>query len=212
MVYTLTVDASLTDVEELGNTLKQSLMAQEAGITQENKKMFDNGLRAVAFLKKLRSIHSMNNFTLQETTSSAPDSKGLNVGDSSMLSSIMSRAQSQATGLLAKATERVGTMLGKVHKHYITKVTENLCEYRGEDETYLYLDPKIKGEVDVAQIKREMMVRGSVKEVVAFMIGGGCYAEYQNLVDLMGEGRRISYGCTELCNAEGFLGLLGELG
>eukprot|EP00586_Coscinodiscus_wailesii_P014286 CAMPEP_0172512650 /NCGR_PEP_ID=MMETSP1066-20121228/246215_1 /TAXON_ID=671091 /ORGANISM="Coscinodiscus wailesii, Strain CCMP2513" /LENGTH=630 /DNA_ID=CAMNT_0013292563 /DNA_START=193 /DNA_END=2085 /DNA_ORIENTATION=+ len=218
--YTLTIDASLSDVEELGNALKQSLIAQQEGgptanLKDSDKKLFESGLRAVSYLKKLRSINTMD-FSLQDSASNADASNAApansKVHESTMLSSFMARAQTQATGLLAKATEKVGTMLGKVHKHYITKVVENLCEYRGEDEAYLYLDPKIKGEVDVTQIKREMMVRGYVKEVVAFMIGAGCYAEYQNLVDLIGSGRRVSYGCTELCNAEGFLHMLGELG
>lgn len=54
-------------------------------------------------------------------------------------------------------------------------------------------------------------------QVIVFMIGGGCYAEYQNLLE---HGRQqpataprsIVYGCTELVNAEAFITQLTELG
>ncbi|CAN0404788.1 unnamed protein product, partial [Hapterophycus canaliculatus] len=46
-----------------------------------------------------------------------------------------------------------------------------------EDEAYLYLDPKLRERADPAAAKS----RGLPREVVVFMIGGGCYSEYQNL-------------------------------
>merc|ERR1712232_1142638 len=93
-----------------------------------------------------------------------------------------------------------------------------------EDDSYLYLDPKIaKGEVNVSQLSRGM--RGQVKEVMVFMVGGGCYSEYQNLqmVSTSGGangvsgsnafgGRSVSYGCTELVSPEEFMAQLAELG
>lgn len=50
-----------------------------------------------------------------------------------------------------------------------------------------------------------------------FMIGGGCYAEYQNLLEYGRQQqstapRSIIYGCTELMNAEAFISQLVELG
>ena len=138
-----------------------------------------------------------------------------NVADTSAgagLSSFMAKATTQATGLLAKATDRVTSMLGKIHKHHATRVVENLCEMKPgtEDEEFLYLDPKVKGEVDV--VKLRSMNRSPVREVIAFMIGGGCYAEYQNLQMVATDRRTISYGSTELVNASQFLTQLGQLG
>merc|ERR1711920_791208 len=127
----------------------------------------------------------------------------------------MARAQTQATGLLAKATERVTKMFGTVHKHYVTRAVENLCAYKNEDDTFLYLDPKVRrGEVDVMQLKREMVSRVPTKDVIAFVIGGGCYAEYQNLqmVEEQQGDCRVCYGCTELVNSNGFLAQLSDLG
>lgn len=204
-IYCLAVDASLSDITDLGNQMKQSIIEKEA-FTDKNIKLFETGMKAITYLKKLRSINS-HTFSIQEETSVVSPSSG----SATTLSSFMANASIGVTGLLAKATEKVGTFLGKVHKHHITMVVENLCEYREEDESFCYFDPKIKGEVEVAQMKKDMMIRGEVKDVIAFMIGGGCYAEYQNLVSLM-TGRRVSYGGTELFNSEAFLGQLGELG
>ena len=129
-----------------------------------------------------------------------------------MLSSLMAKATTQATGLLAKATDKVSSMLGKIHKHHATVVVENLCEMKvgSEDETYLYLDPKVKGDVDVTKL--QAVTRATVREAIAFMIGGGCYGEYQNLQMLANERRQISYGSTELLDSSSFLAQLGQLG
>ena len=103
-------------------------------------------------------------------------------------------------------------MLGKIHKHHATVVVENLCEMKPgtEDETYLYLDPKVKGDVDVTKLQG--MSRSTVREAIAFVIGGGCYGEYQNLQMLASGRRQISYGSTELLDPVSFLEQLGQLG
>jgi hypothetical protein len=129
-----------------------------------------------------------------------------------MLSSLMAKATTQATGFLAKASDKVSSMLGKIHKHYATTVVENLCEMipDKEDESYLYLDPKVKGDVDVSKL--QTMTRAPVREAIAFVIGGGCYGEYQNLQMLSNDRRKITYGSTEILNPEAFLEQLGQLG
>lgn len=53
----------------------------------------------------------------------------------------------------------------------------SLLEYGEEDEAYLYLDPKLRERADPAAAR----ARGPPREVIVFMIGGGCYSEYQNL-------------------------------
>merc|ERR1712176_368294 len=138
--------------------------------------------------------------------------------DSSNLTSFMKNATSQATGLLAKASEKVGSMLlGKLYKHPLTRIVENLCEFKPntEDDTFLYLDPKISGteEINVSTMLRNSTTinRAPVREVICFTIGGGCYTEYQNLQLLVSSSdsaagsssstikqRTITYGSTEL--------------
>lgn len=57
--------------------------------------------------------------------------------------------------------------------------------------------------------------RSPFREVMVFMIGGGNYNEYQNLLAYTKGSqppRSIWYGCTELLNPEAFLYQLGSIG
>lgn len=60
--------------------------------------------------------------------------------------------------------------------------------------------------------KLQGMTRSTICEAIAFIIGGGCYGEYQNLQMLSNEKRSISYGSTEILNAETFLQQRSQLG
>merc|ERR1739848_665213 len=119
---------------------------------------------------------------LDEEGGDTVSSGGSGGGESAFLSSFMAKATTSATGLLAKATNRVTSMLGKTHKHHATRVVENLVEMKlnSEDDEYLYLDPRVRGDVDVQRL-RSTMNRSSARDVIAFFIGGGSYGEYQNL-------------------------------
>lgn len=62
----------------------------------------------------------------------------------------------------------------------MTKITEQLMESRTGSETddFLYLDPKLLKGGDVVPKNR-----APFQDAVVFMVGGGNYIEYQNLVD-----------------------------
>jgi hypothetical protein len=193
--------------------------------TVEDNQALVAGLRALSYLKQLRSMQmipsAVDMFQTQISSSSSGSGRAGGGGgaESSTLSSFMAKATTQATGLLAKATDKViSSMLGKIHKHHATQVVENLCDFRHEDETYLYLDPKVKGDVDVARLRGSAAEAGGyrapVQRAIVFVIGGGCYGEYQNL-QLIGsaDGRRqVTYGSTEIVNSTTFLHQLGQLG
>jgi hypothetical protein len=214
VVYILTTNAKTADVEEVTAAVQKALETPtddgKARLDKEGKEALATGLKAIGYLKQLRAMHMLpmsSNF--QEMDSSAAGGGG---NSSDLLSSFMSKGLTQATGLLAKATDKVTAMLGKIHKHYATKVVENLCEMKPstEDDEFLYLDPKVKGDVDVAKLR--MMQRSPVREVTVFVIGGGCYAEYQNLQMAANDMRSISYGSTELVDSGEFLAQLAQLG
>jgi len=177
-------------------------------LTKEDRARLDMGLHAVDYLKKLRS---MNMIATMSDVMQTEESGGAASSGSDMLSSFMARATNQATGLLAKATDKLGTMLGKIHKHRATIVVENICEMRPntEDDEYLYLDPRVKGDVDVATLRNA--TRAPVREAIAFMIGGGCYGEYQNLQMVADERRNVTYGSTEIVDPCTFLNHLAKL-
>jgi hypothetical protein len=211
IVYVLTTNAKTADVDELTAAVQQAMETPgEDGkprLDKAGKQRLDSGVKAIGYLKQLRSMHMLPLSTsLQEIESESKVTSG------SVLTSVFNKATSQATGLLAKAADKVSSMLGKIHKHYATRVVENLCEMKpgSEDDDYLYLDPRVKGDVDIQKLR--MMNRSPVREVTCFVIGGGCYAEYQNLQMAAHERRTISYGSTELVDAGEFISQLGQLG
>jgi hypothetical protein len=217
LTYMLATSAKSADIDEVATAMKDALETKGLANTESGeralldktaKEQLAVGLRAIQYIKKLRTMHmlpaatDMQEMVASEDSSSNPD----------MLSSFMARATTQASGLLAKATEKMSTMLGKIHKHRATQVVENLCEMKpnSEDQEYLYLDPKVKGDVDVNALRN--MARASVREVIAFVIGGGCYSEYQNLQMVANERRHVSYGSTELVDPSDFMAQLAQLG
>jgi hypothetical protein len=211
VVYVLTTNAKTADVDEVTEAVKQALSGTgddgKPLLDKEGKVRLEIGSKALGYLKQLRSMNMLPlSSSLQEIESKSSTS------GSSVFSSVFNKATSQATGLLAKAADRVSSMLGKSHKHYATQVVENLCEMKPgtEDDDYLYLDPRVKGDVDVQKLRT--MSRSPVYETTAFVIGGGCYAEYQNLQMVANERRTVSYGSTELLDAGEFLAQLGQLG
>jgi len=215
MVYMLSPSVTNTDVDEVLNQMKEALETKGSApsteestrgiLTKQDRLRLDNGIRAIEYLKKIRSMRMIPMVIQAEESSSRSGP-----ASSDMLTSFMARATNQATGLLAKATDRLGTMMmGKIHKHRATIVVENICEMRPntEDDEYLYLDPHVRGDIDMASL-RNNVTRAPVREVIAFMIGGGCYGEYQNLQMV---GRNVTYGTTEMVDPGTFLNYLGKL-
>ena len=192
-------------LESKGSTANANAGTNRGVLSKEDRVKLEKGLNAIEYLKNLRSMQMI------PSVSHAEDIGSNTSGNSDLLSGFMARATNQATGLLAKATEKVSTMLGKVVKNHSTRVVENLCEMKpnSEDDEYLYLDPKVKGDVDVKLLRN--MSRAPCREVITFVIGGGCYAEYQNLQMIADERRTVTYGSTELVSPCEFLNQLGKL-
>jgi hypothetical protein len=64
----------------------------------------------------------------------------------------------------------------------VTRIVDELMEMKTSQETddYRYFDPKQLRVTDSSQIPRN---RTPFQEAIVFMVGGGNYIEYQNLVD-----------------------------
>lgn len=205
MVFCLATAAKSADIDEVAQAMQQAVNKME-GVDRAAREKVQVGIKATQYLKQLRSMHMIPSMAEMSLSDGGDASGGAGLGN------FLSLATTQATGLLSKATSKVTAMLGKIHKHHATLVVENLCEMRPgtEDEVFLYLDPKVKGEVDI--VKLHSMNRSPVREVIVFMVGGGCYAEYQNLQMVATDRRTISYGSTELVDSSQFLAQLGQLG
>ena len=139
-----------------------------------------------------------------------------------LLSKVADRAADTAAGVFAAARDALAASGSR--ELYLTRVVDALCEIKpkSEDESFIYLDPKLGGGKG-AKAKGDASVappagRVPYTEAVVFMLGGGCYAEYQNLLEAAaaktaaGTSRSVIYGSTEMFNAEGFLTQLAKLG
>ncbi|KAK3594147.1 hypothetical protein CHS0354_040923 [Potamilus streckersoni] len=109
----------------------------------------------------------------------------------------------------------VKNLVIKKHKLPATRIVDALMEMKAMQDTddFLYFDPKLL-RADPNTIPRN---KSPFQDAYVFMVGGGNYIEYQNLVDYAKERsssnpKRIVYGCTELCNAAQFLKELTDLG
>jgi hypothetical protein len=93
----------------------------------------------------------------------------------------------------------------------VTRIVDELMEMKTSQETedYRYFDPKQLRVVDGSQIPRN---RTPFQEAIVFMVGGGNYIEYQNLVDytkvclinpfaslLKKDHRRLRLSCVCVC-------------
>lgn len=86
-----------------------------------------------------------------------------------------------------------------------------------DTDDYLYLDPRQPRQSGPAAGKAKRMVHA---EGIVFVVGGGSYVEYTNLVEWAsragGSGtspaKKVTYGSTEILDPEEFLGVLEALG
>jgi len=226
-VFTLSSKASTADLQELNETVRQAFATSPPSSSSlgawPSHEEVELGIGAVNYLRRQRAVQHLPDLIESDSNKAGGGVRGsLGAGtaiqgaagiggvDSGYMSHFINKAQSQATGLLAKATN----LLSRRNSLYVSRVVDNLCNFKPntEDESFLYLDPKVKG-LDSSAVKG----RAPYREVIVFMVGGGCYAEYQNLQEYSRQQsatapRRVLYGCTELLNAEGFLTQLTELG
>lgn len=110
--------------------------------------------------------------------------------------------------------EGVKNLVVKRHNLPVTRIVDQLMEFKNSQETddYHYLDPK---QLKATDIPRN---RTAFQDAIVFVVGGGNYIEYQNLVDYAkqktasGNTKKIIYGASTLANAKQFLKQLSLLG
>ncbi|XP_065203264.1 protein sly1 homolog [Planococcus citri] len=115
--------------------------------------------------------------------------------------------------------EGVKNLVVKRHNLPVTRIVDDFLEGREPttpDGDYRYFDPKQIKVTDVTRSKTPFY------EAIVFVVGGGNYIEYQNLVDYcktkwggaaaVNAGRKVVYGTSVLMNAKQFLRELSLLG
>ncbi|XP_069065158.1 sec1 family domain-containing protein 1 [Pleurodeles waltl] len=171
----------------------------EADMDQYRKALTDAGccLTPLTYIKQWKAFAKM---------ASTP----LNYGSSAAKSkSLLSRVMNTGSQFVM---EGVKNLVLKQHNLPVTRILDNLMEMKSSPDTddYRYLDPKMLRGSD-SSVPRN---KNPFQEAIVFVVGGGNYIEYQNLLDYIKtkQGKHVLYGCSELFNASQFLKQLSQLG
>uniref|UniRef100_A0A183E3H9 Sec1 family protein n=1 Tax=Gongylonema pulchrum TaxID=637853 RepID=A0A183E3H9_9BILA len=159
---------------------------------------------AVKFVRQLRSISNMN------LSRMASDYSGGGIKTDSMFANLLNRgSQLFMEGVKNLVPRKHNLPLTKMVDAIIMGTSQGAARY-SEDE-FRYYDPKLIHSTG----KEPQRGRGNpAQDVIVFVIGGGNYVEYQNVMDY-GKSRglsRITYGCTELVGPKQFVEQLTRLG
>lgn len=127
-------------------------------------------------------------------------------GSVPLTNNVQSNVMSFTASVAATISRAASMIQSKFSPKYITRVVDSIAEGRScvEDDMFITLDPKLKpGENTVEKGSR-------YSDVIVFVIGGGCYSEYYNLMELlkykgsMDKLKSIVYGSTEIINGSTF--------
>ena len=109
--------------------------------------------------------------------------------------------------------EGVKNLSVKQHNLPTTRIVDALMEQKSHQDVdeYRYFDPKLL-RADSSSVPRN---KSPYQDAFVFMVGGGNYIEYQNLMDYSKHKsvpKRIVFGCSNLVNTSEFLRQLSHLG
>ncbi|ERL91253.1 protein sly1 homolog [Dendroctonus ponderosae] len=179
-----------------------------AHLSDTDLKKFEYALgEAGCDLKPLVYIKRWKSFTKMASGAALNQYEGAGTKTVNMFSKLMSQGSNFVM-------EGVKNLVVKRHNLPVTKIVDNLMDFKSSQEMdeYHYLDPK---QLKLAEMPKS---RSPFQDAIVFVVGGGNYIEYQNLVDYAkakttaGNLRRITYGASTLNNAKQFLQQLSLLG
>jgi len=158
----------------------------------------------VTYLEHLTNIRNMMAPTLNAAGGSAQ--KGT-LGGAFNLAGLADRGASMLAGI-----NNIRNIVASKKELPICTILDALMEQKASPSTdnYLYLDPKLPA---AGYGQEQPRIRAPFRRAVAFVIGGGNYAEMQSLQEwAQGHGRQVSYGATDLVSPVNFLDELSHLG
>jgi len=186
-------------------------MLSVENITQEDFVEYKNALidagctvECLDYLRKIHAFTKMSNMTNNQNT-----------GD--LLGKFSSFGSKLKEGRIENLISGVKNIFPASKDLPITKIVDGLLDTGGfssssDHEEYLYYDPKsVKGS-DPAKVPNNRM---QFQDAIVFVVGGGNYNEYQNLLEYANRQnppKTITYGTTELLTPQEFIDQLNTLG
>ena len=157
-------------------------------------------LAAVQYVRRWKSYSKI--------TASPTMYAGGGVSSTGMFSNLLSKGSSFVM-------EGVKNLVVKRHNLPTTRIVDALMELKSlqEVEDFRYFDPKLL-RAESGSVPRS---KSPFQEAFVFIVGGGNYIEYQNLMDYARSKapvsqKKIVYGCSDLVSATLFLRQLAQLG
>lgn len=157
-------------------------------------------LAAVQYVRRWKSYSKI--------TASPTMYAGGGVSSTGMFSNLLSKGSSFVM-------EGVKNLVVKRHNLPATRIVDALMELKSlqEVDDFRYFDPKLL-RAESGSVPRS---KSPFQEAFVFVVGGGNYIEYQNLMDYARSKapvsqKKIVYGCSDLVSATLFLRQLAQLG
>ncbi|KAG4304443.1 hypothetical protein PORY_002153 [Pneumocystis oryctolagi] len=182
---------------------------------EEELKKAKCDLAPLTYIKKIREITKISMMVSPAQNSSTFSQKGDNLlrGLNSLSNILSDKFKDGAvTGSLENLISGVRNFLPSYKDFTITKIVESLMDpvsSNSKTEDYLYFDPQNR------DIQQNSIRRQQFNEAIVFMVGGGSYFEYGNLLSFasrnLGAKKRIIYGSSEILSPEAFLDELSRL-
>lgn len=161
-------------------------------------------------LHYLQHLASMNSFKAPSlVTTSSTNASG---SSGASLMGNFGKAFGVGTGILEGAMTQFKNILPTKKDLVICQILDGLMEHKntGVTENYIYLDPKAPPVPYGGEAPR---IRAPFKKAIAFVIGGGNYAEMQALQEASKEhDRQVIYGSTDIVSPAQFVEELCHLG
>ena len=157
-----------------------------------------NALRYIKYLQSLRNVPT-------GSTQAAPS--GPSVVLPGMLGGLAEKVKARSETLIATGMKNLKNILPLNDNYMFTNIVQQLADQVSNPVTdsFSYLDPKTRSNT--------VRVRGSFRQIIVFVVGGGSISEYENLTTqwATSSGRTVVYGATDFPTGESFLNDLSSL-
>jgi len=182
---------------------KPSMTPQQLESLIAGLEKIDGDAAPLKFLQHQSSIRNMTAASIAATASHTASSNPLSAA--SVVGSLFSKGE----GLLSAGFNSIQNIMPSKKELVICQILDGLMEQKpgGLTESYLYLDPKASAGAEAPRM------RAPFRKAVAFVVGGGNYAEMQSVQEwAQAKGRHVVYGSTDMVTPAQFVDELTHLG
>lgn len=159
-----------------------------------------NAIRYIKYVQSLRNVSSATH-----STSAAPSSTVVLPG---MLGGLAEKVKARSETLIATGIKNLKNILPLNDNYMFTNLVLQLADQIANPVTdsFSYFDPKSTSGGRQTAVR----VRGSFRQVIVCVVGGGSISEYENMAQGLA-GRSVIYGATDWPTGESFVSDISAL-